>query len=256
MAEDDKKDFFVSYNKADCAWAEWMAWQLEAEGYTTILQAWDFRPGSNFVLEMQSATSRAKRTIAVLSPDYLTSMYTQPEWAAAFVQDPTGQKGFLLPVRVRACQLTGLLSSIIYLDLVDLDASEAAAALLAGVRQTRAKPSLAPSFPDTSPRLASSPPRFPGSLPPIWNVPFRQNPFFTGREALLRYLHDQLTRTKSAALTQAQAISGLGGIGKTQTAIEYAYRHRDEYRHVLWVNAATRDTILVNYGFYFGISAV
>ncbi len=167
MTEDAQKDFFVSYNKADRAWAEWIAWQLEAESYTTILQAWDFRPGSNFVLEMQSATSRAKRTIAVLSPEYLTSMYTQPEWAAAFVQDPTGQKGFLLPVRVRPCQLTGLLSSIIYLDLVDLDASEATAALLAGVRQTRAKPSRAPSFPGRSPQLASPPPQFPGSLPPI-----------------------------------------------------------------------------------------
>ncbi len=138
MAEDTNKDFFVSYNKADRIWAEWIAWQLEAQGYTTILQAWDFRPGSNFVLEMQSATSRAKRTIAVLSPDYLTSLYTQPEWAAALVQDPTGQNGTLLPVRVHGCELTGLLSSIVYLDLVDLDESEAAAVLLTGVSHTRA----------------------------------------------------------------------------------------------------------------------
>ncbi len=247
MAEDTNKDFFVSYNKADRIWAEWIAWQLEAQGYTTILQAWDFRPGSNFVLEMQSATSRAKRTIAVLSPDYLTSLYTQPEWAAALVQDPTGQNGTLLPVRVHGCELTGLLSSIVYLDLVDLDESEAAAVLLTGVSHTRAKPSHAPRFPDRTPRLMTPPPRFPSSLPPMWNVPFRRNPFFTGREALLAYLHDQLINTKSAALTQAQAIRGLGGIGKTQTAIEYAYRHRDAYRYVLWVNATTRDTILTSF---------
>src|SRR5258706_14348637 len=124
-----------------------MAWQLEAEGYTTIMQAWDFRPGSNFVLEMHAAISTARRTIAVLPPDYLPSLYTQPEWAAAFVQDPTGQKEILLPVRVRPCALSGLLSSIIYLDLVDLDEATAAAALLAGIRQLRAKPSHAPAFP-------------------------------------------------------------------------------------------------------------
>ncbi len=47
MAQDATKDFFISYNKADRPWAEWMAWQLEAEGYTTVLQAWDFLPGSN-----------------------------------------------------------------------------------------------------------------------------------------------------------------------------------------------------------------
>ncbi len=62
------KDFFISYNKADRQWAEWLAWQLEEAGYTVVLQAWDFRPGSNFVLEMQRAAVEAERTIAVLSP--------------------------------------------------------------------------------------------------------------------------------------------------------------------------------------------
>jgi TIR domain len=71
MAEEASKDFFISYNKADRGWAEWIAWQLEAEGYSTIIQAWDFRPGSNFILEMDRATTVAKRTITVLSPDYL-----------------------------------------------------------------------------------------------------------------------------------------------------------------------------------------
>ena len=78
-------DFFISYNHRDSRWAEWIAWQLEAQGYTTRIQAWDFLPGSNFVLEMQKAATDAKRTIAVLSPNYLAAEFTQPEWAAAFV---------------------------------------------------------------------------------------------------------------------------------------------------------------------------
>ena len=85
------KDFFISYNSADKNRAEWIAWQLEEASYTTIIQAWDFGPGENFVLAMQRAATEAKRTIAVLSPDYLTAQFTAPEWAAAFVQDPTGQ---------------------------------------------------------------------------------------------------------------------------------------------------------------------
>jgi hypothetical protein len=101
------RNFFISYSKADLPWAEWIAWQLEAEGYTTTVQAWDFRPGSNFVHDMQRAAAEAERTIAVLSPDYLASLYTQPEWAAAFAQDPTGEKGPLLPVRVGEARLTG-----------------------------------------------------------------------------------------------------------------------------------------------------
>src|SRR5215467_450143 len=83
MTENSTPDFFISYNRVDRAWAEWIAWQLEAAGSHAIVQVWDFRPGSNFVLDMQRAASVARCTLAVLSPDYLTSLYTQPEWAAA-----------------------------------------------------------------------------------------------------------------------------------------------------------------------------
>ena len=38
-------DFFVSYTSADRAWAEWIAWQLDGDGYQVIVQAWDFTPG-------------------------------------------------------------------------------------------------------------------------------------------------------------------------------------------------------------------
>jgi tetratricopeptide (TPR) repeat protein len=81
----------------------------------------------------------------------------------------------------------------------------------------------------------------------VWNVPFRRNPFFTGREQLLAQLHENLTQAGAAALTQAQAISGLGGIGKTQTAVEYAYRYREEYQAVLWVTAATQNTLTIDF---------
>src|SRR5262245_5773874 len=50
-----KPDYFISYTGADRAWAEWIAWTLEAARLTTVLQAWDFRPGSSFALEMDSA---------------------------------------------------------------------------------------------------------------------------------------------------------------------------------------------------------
>ncbi len=81
----------------------------------------------------------------------------------------------------------------------------------------------------------------------IWNIPYGRNPLFTGREEVLQELHEQLTRRQKASLTQTQAISGLGGIGKTQTAIEYAYRHREEYRYVLWVSAASQETLSTSF---------
>src|SRR6266849_912235 len=108
MERDTRKDFFISYTSADRSWAEWIAWHLEDAGYTTVIQAWDFRPGSNFVLEMQKGAQEAERTIAVLSQNYLTARFTQHEWAAAFAQDPTGENGTLVPVRVADCELKGL----------------------------------------------------------------------------------------------------------------------------------------------------
>jgi hypothetical protein len=84
-------DFFVSYTSTDRAWAEWIAWQLEAEGYTVVVQAWDFRAGRDFVQQMHQVVEEAERTIAVLSPAYLDSAFGGAEWRAVFaalVTDP------------------------------------------------------------------------------------------------------------------------------------------------------------------------
>jgi tetratricopeptide (TPR) repeat protein len=249
MAVGGSKDFFISYNKEDRKWAEWIAWQLETAGYTTVVQAWDFLAGGNFVLQMDEATKQAKRTIAVLSPDYLTSLFTQPEWAAAFAGDPTGKQSKLLLVRVRECELEGLLKQIVYIDLLRLNELEARNKLLAGIRRSRAIPSSPPPFPGaTSSSPATPSPAFPGSSwPLVQNVPYRRNPFFTGREQLLQDVHEQLCGTKAVALTQTLAIHGLGGIGKTQTAVEYAYRYKHQYQAIFWVRAAAVDTLNSDY---------
>src|SRR5580700_4621972 len=81
---------------------------------------------------MHRAATEAERNIAVLSPDYLAALYTPSEWGAAFVQDPTGEKGKLVSVRVRECKPDGLLAQIVYIDFVGCDKPAAKDALLAG----------------------------------------------------------------------------------------------------------------------------
>jgi tetratricopeptide (TPR) repeat protein len=238
MTSKARKDFFVSYNKADNDWAEWIAWQLEESGFSTIIQAWDFRPGGNFVLEIHRASQEAYHTIAILSPDYLAALYPQPEWAAALAQDPTGTERKLLPVRVRKCELKGLLAQVVYIDLVDSDELSAKERLLQGVESTRAKPSQPPKFPGGALIAA---PRFPLAFPSIWNIPYIRNPNFTGREQLLQDLHDALTSGRPMALTQT--VHGLGGVGKTQLALEYAYRFAPEYDLVWWCRADDPTTL-------------
>jgi hypothetical protein len=136
---------------------------LEEEGFTTVLQAWDFRPGSNFVQQMQQAATEAERTIAVISPDYLGALFTHPEWQAAFAQDPTGEKGKLIPVRVRETEITGLLAQIVYSDLVGLDEQTARETLHRDIKQGRGKPPDKPPFPTQLERAVPTHPRFPGT---------------------------------------------------------------------------------------------
>ena len=118
-ADAPRKDFFVSYNHRDGAWAEWIAWELEENGYSTCIQAWDFGAGSNFVIEMDRALKEARRVIAVLSPNYLRSNFTPSEWASALAVDPKGEGRRLIPVRVQEVDVEGLLGQIVYIDLVD-----------------------------------------------------------------------------------------------------------------------------------------
>ncbi len=150
------KEFFISYNHRDTAWAVWIAWQLEANGYSTIIEAWDFGAGSNFVLDMDRALKQARRMILVLSPNYLESSFTGPEWAAAFAADPTGQDARVIPVRIADVALSGLLAQIVYVDLVGKNEGAASEALLSQVKTGRGKPSQAPSFP------GDARPEFPG----------------------------------------------------------------------------------------------
>ena len=76
------KDFFISYTGTDRQWAEWIAWQLSQNGYDVLIQAWDFRPGTNFIEQMNIALADSKLTIAVLSSAYLKSSYGRAEWTA------------------------------------------------------------------------------------------------------------------------------------------------------------------------------
>ncbi len=84
------------------------------------------------------------------------------------------------------------------------------------------------------------------ALAPHWLVPLPRNPFFTGREAVLEALHSQLGVDHALALTQSSALHGLGGIGKTQIALEYAYRYALEYSAVFWIAAETAEQILAS----------
>ena len=77
-------------------------------------------------------------------------------------------------------------------------------------------------------------------MPTIWgNVPQR-NKNFTGRAQIFERLRKEVASKVTAVLPEdplPQALQGLGGVGKTAVAIEYAHRYRSEYELVWWIPA-------------------
>jgi hypothetical protein len=240
---------FISYNRADRDWAEWIAGAIDRGGYKPIIQAWDFRPGQNFVLRMQQATTEADITIAVLSEAYLKAEFTQPEWAAAFAQDPTGEKRQLIPVRVTQCTLQGLLKPIIYVDLVNLGEEDAEHALLDGLKPS-GKPAQPPPFPAkrAEPSISTAP--FPPSLARLHGVPDLP-PHYLPREANLVDLKQKLLdgggNMGITGQSSAIGLQGMGGIGKTVLAAALA--HDSEIRQtfldgVYWLTIGQKPSLL------------
>ena len=239
-----QRDFFVSYTAADRAWAEWLAWELEAAGFTTLLQAWDMPAGTAFVHAMDQAVQATRHLVLVLSPAYLRSEMAETEWRPAFKADPSGTQRRLLPVRVEEVEPTGLLADRVWIDLVGTDEVTARARLreeIARALRGPGRPATPPRFPST-PAAAASRPRFPTALPPVWNLLYRRNPTFTGREQALAALAGRLGQGAAVAVTQA--LQGAGGVGKTALAVEYAYRHRAEFDAAWWVRAEEPATLV------------
>ncbi|MFI6289122.1 FxSxx-COOH system tetratricopeptide repeat protein [Streptomyces sp. NPDC051018] len=233
----ERLDFYISYHPADQAWAEWAAWQLEQNGYRTMVQDWDLRPGDNLVERKNDALQRCHHALAVVTVAYLASPVSRDEWTAAFLDD-SGAAERLICLRVEDCELPLVLRARKHIDLADCDEGQAVTALLRGVAERSARPERAPAFPRAVHRAPEGP-RFPAEPPRIFRVPPR-NPNFTGRLGTLRRIAAQLD--DSATVVQA-ALHGLGGIGKTQIAIEYAHRHATSYDLVWWV-AAEQPAVL------------
>jgi transcriptional regulator with XRE-family HTH domain len=76
-----------------------------------------------------------------------------------------------------------------------------------------------------------------------WLIAEERNSFFTGRETILQQLHEAFGKGNKSSLGRVQIITGLAGVGKTQVALEYAYRSRQHYSAVIWLRAETYEML-------------
>lgn len=145
------RDYFISYTAADRGWAVWVAFQLESLGFSVVIQDWDFHPGSNFMELMDQAAKDSRRTIAILSRKYLEKAFPRMEMFSALATDPIGKSSRLIPVRIESFEITGILNTLVYIDLAGCSEDEAFVRLERGIMlsngQVRGKPGSSPPFP-------------------------------------------------------------------------------------------------------------
>jgi hypothetical protein len=205
----------ISFAARDRMWAEWIAAELVRVDQSCELCE---------VHGPVDPVERADRVLVLLSQEYARTRAAGRVWRRGEHRDYQGPGRFLVPVRVDTATAPPPFGDR---DVVDLN----------GVAVDRARDALltALDLPDTADSAGEGPvwPRFPATLPGIWKAPAR-NAAFTGRDAILAALRTQLF---SHATARPVALTGLGGVGKTQVALEYAHRFAAFYDVVWWISA-------------------
>jgi tetratricopeptide (TPR) repeat protein len=216
---------------------------LKRQGLISIWYDRQIVAGTNWAKVIDERLEQASIILLLVSPDFLASEYCyQVEMKRALERHETGQAR-VIPIAIRPADWKG--APFAHLQALPTDAKaittwsnqdEALIHVGAGIRRAIEDLSLLPA---STLRTA---------LPAIWNIPYPRNSFFLGREDVLTRLHSQLQTGQVTGLSQPpQAISGLGGIGKTQIAVEYSYRYHPEYQAVLWARSDTRETLVSDY---------
>ncbi len=180
---------------------------------------------------MHASLESGARVIALLSNEYLASDHCAAEWLNVIAHDPLNKRARLIVMRVNECTPTGLLTALAYWDLVPIRADPALLrdVVLAAVKPGRHKGEATPGAPYWREARA------------VVHRDIKATPSFTGREADLAAIDAALRSGGAAAVTQPVVVHGLGGIGKSVLAREYAHRNQESYAGVWWLNAAKPD---------------
>jgi hypothetical protein len=225
----ERYDFFLSRRGSVAPIAREVTDVLKEQGYNVFVQDYDIRFGNSLVEKMHIGIMNSRDLIILFTRDYERSPYTRKEFTSFEAQRLRSPEQRHIVILL--CDDTppeGLLADNVYQTLMGIENPEERKSriLAAAERQSQAAPLPPRPFIGVPPRIAS----------------------FTGREDELDRLDAILMQDKPAAVTQASvgraAVQGLGGVGKTSLAIEYAHRFRGLYAGVCWCSAEARTGLM------------
>lgn len=238
-------EVFYSYAHEDASFRTTLEKHLSLLHRQGLITAWHDRqivPGTDWRQTIDTHLERASVILLLISADFLASDYCYGIEMHRALERHRAKQACVIPILLRPVDWRG--APFAHLQALPTNAKAvtiwknrdaAFADVAAGLRRAIEDLSL----------LEASAPR--AALPAIWNVPYSRNSLFLGREEIFSRLRTQLQSGQTTALSQPQAISGLGGIGKTQIAVEYAYRYYRDYQAVLWARAESAEALVSSY---------
>ncbi len=233
----ERTQVFISYSHQDKHWLERLQVHLKPLERKGLLERWDdtrIKPGMRWREEIKQALASTKVAVLLVSADFLASDFITEHELPPLLHTAEQEGAIILPVIVGYCLFEK------EPDLAQFQAANAPDQPLNALDEAEQEKCLllvAEAIEDAvlEPSELSK-----TSQGKAWNVPLPPNRFFTGRTALFTDLEAVLSKEKIVALT------GLGGIGKTQMAVEYAYRHREDYTVILWIKAESQETLITD----------
>jgi tetratricopeptide (TPR) repeat protein len=238
-------EIFYSYAHKDETFRSKLETHLSLLQRQGLVTAWHDRhilPGADWAQAIDEHLERASVILLLISADFLASDYCYGIEMQRALERHQANEARVIPILLRPVDWKD--APFAHLQALPTDAKPistwrnrdaALTDVAAGIRRVIEDLSL----------LQASVPR--AALPRVWNVPYPRNSFFIGRDEILTRLRTQLQTGQATALSQPQAIIGLGGIGKTQIAVEYAYRFQQDFQVVLWARAESTETLTSSY---------
>jgi tetratricopeptide (TPR) repeat protein len=217
----------VAYAAENRMWADWAESLLRRVGCQVALH--DISTGP---LER---TDPAARTILLLSGAFQKSRYAGTVWRALTANALGNRRGTTVLLRVEEVRLPEAYLDHVPVDLHRLDEAQCVSALLRALELPARPPE----------ERGAKAVRFPAANPAIRNEVPPRNATFTGRNAILNEIRDRFAESTSQEV-RPQALFGLGGVGKTQVALEYVHRFMADYDLVWWSSAEHTDDVLVS----------
>ena len=241
MPGSPRTKLFISYShKDDAKWLERLQTHLKPLEREGRIERWDdtrIESGNDWHEEIRAALATTKVAVLLISGDFLASEFITENELPPLLEAAEDEGATILPIIVSPCRIPPQISRFQAMNdpkrtLEDMDKAEYERIFVDVANDVERLIAEAD---------AACEEKAPSEEEPegtIWHVRESSSPFFTGREQLLEELHVHLEQHRRTALY------GLGGVGKTQTALVYAEQHRDDYRAVLWVEADSRESLV------------